>query len=76
MSKWHKGPVSIPITEAEAKSGFDRVRWAESLIVLLPSEHEGRNSWLLNFGVGEEAVEIRAAWETKHGKIFSHDPKA
>ena len=70
MNKWHKGPVSIPITEAEAESGFDRVRWAESLIVQLPPEHEGRNSWLLNFGTGEEASGKRAVWERRHGRPF------
>lgn len=26
------------------------VRWAEDLIRQLPADHEGRNSWLLNFG--------------------------
>ena len=28
------------------------VRWAEDLIRQLPADHEGRNSWLLNFGTG------------------------
>jgi hypothetical protein len=65
--------VSIPLTEAEAKSGFDRVRWAESLIVQLPQSHEGRNSWLLNFGTGEEARALRAEWEQRQGRPFPGD---
>ena len=69
--KWHRGPTSIPLTDAEITSGFDRVRWAESLIVQLPPEHEGRNSWLLNFGAGEDAEVLRVAWEQKHGRPWS-----
>jgi hypothetical protein len=61
------------LTEAEAKSGFDRVRLAEGLILQLPQENEARNSWLLNFGDGEEADVLRAAWEATHGKKFTHD---
>ena len=41
---------SIPLTEAEIESGLSRVKWAELLIKQLPKEHEGRNSWLLNYG--------------------------
>lgn len=73
MSRWHRGPVSIPLTEAEAKSGFDRVRQAESLIVQLPTTHEGRHSWLLNFGMGEEAVAKRDEWEQRNGRPFPID---
>ena len=37
-------------TKAEIESGLSRVKWAELLIKQLPKEHEGRNSWLLNYG--------------------------
>jgi len=37
-------------TKAEIESGLSRVKWAELLIKQLPEEHEGRNSWLLNYG--------------------------
>lgn len=30
----------------------DAIRWAEGLIRQLPATHEGRNSWLLNYGTG------------------------
>ena len=40
----------ICLTKAEIQSGLSRVQWAESLIKQLPEEHEGRNSWLLNYG--------------------------
>lgn len=51
---------TIVLTPAEIQSQFNRVQWAEQLIVQLPPAHEGRTSWLLNFGVGPEAHEIRA----------------
>ncbi len=40
----------IYLTKAEIQSGLNRVRWAELLIKQLPENHEGRNSWLLNYG--------------------------
>lgn len=40
----------IELTPAEVQSGLDRVKWAEALIKQLPEGHEGRNSWLMNFG--------------------------
>lgn len=43
---------TIELTPAEIQSGLDRVRWAELLIEQLPVDHEGRNSWLLNYGTG------------------------
>lgn len=51
--------TEIKLTAAELQSGHDRVRWAEGLIRQLPSDHDGRNSWLLNYGKSEEAVRMR-----------------
>lgn len=45
-----KRPTSIELTPAEIQSGYDRVKWADGLIRQLPETHEGRNSWLLNYG--------------------------
>lgn len=42
-------------TKAETQSGLDRVKWAEGLILQLPDNHDGRNSWLLNYGRGVAA---------------------
>lgn len=42
-------------TKAEIQSNHDRVKWAEGLILQLPHTHDGRNSWLLNYGVSNEA---------------------
>lgn len=42
----------IALTPAETQSGMDRVRWAENLIRQLPEDHDGRNSWLLNYARG------------------------
>jgi hypothetical protein len=39
------------------------VHWAQGLIEQLPATHVGRNSWLLNHGVGDEADAKRAAWK-------------
>lgn len=41
---------SIELTAAERQSGLDRVRAAEGLIKQLPSDHDGRNTWLANYG--------------------------
>ena len=46
--------TSICLTKAELESGLTRVQWAEALIKQLPEEHEGRNSWLLNYGKAQE----------------------
>lgn len=43
---------SYSATKAETQSGLDRVKWAEGLILQLPPNHDGRNSWLLNYGRG------------------------
>ncbi len=40
----------IMLDKAEIQSGHDRVKWAEGLIRQLPVNHDGRNSWLLNYG--------------------------
>lgn len=41
---------SITLTPAEVQSGLDRVRFAENLIRQLPEDHDGRNTWLMNYG--------------------------
>jgi hypothetical protein len=53
----------ILMSPAEIQSHSDRVKWAEGLILQLPADHEGRNSWLLNYGKGQEADLLRV----KHG---------
>lgn len=45
--------IAIELTPAEIQSGFSRVLWAQGLIVQLPEDHEGRNSWLMNYGDGK-----------------------
>lgn len=40
----------IELNKAEKSSGVTRVQWAERLIHQLPADHDGRNSWLLNYG--------------------------
>jgi hypothetical protein len=64
----------MPIREHYKQSageayGHERVRWAEGLILQLPATHDGRNSWLLNYGEGAEAQALRAerglGWDTE-----------
>lgn len=65
-------PRLIFKTKAEVQSNMDRQKWAELLILQLPETHDGRNSWLLNYGTSQEAVAIRARhpskprWDEKH----------
>lgn len=49
----------IFLTKNEIQSGLNRQRHAEGLIRQLPKNHDGRNTWLLNYGVSDEAVELR-----------------
>lgn len=57
----------IKLSESEIQSNLSRVRCAEGLILQLPKDHEGRNSWLLNYGVKEEAKDLRK----KHNLKFT-----
>lgn len=50
----------IKLSKAEKQSGLTRVAWAEGLISQLPKTHDGRTSWLLNYGIREEAEMLRA----------------
>lgn len=50
----------IRLTAAEIQSGHDRQRWAEDLISQLPQNHDGRNSWLMNYGDSLHAEKLRA----------------
>jgi hypothetical protein len=52
--------TSLPLDDPEIKSGFDRLRWAENLIRHLPVQHDGRNSWLINYGTGPDVDDIYA----------------
>lgn len=62
----------VRFSNAEVNSGTTRIRHAEGLISQLPDTHEGRNTWLLNYGIGDEAVELRrrrgveGLWDEKH----------
>lgn len=50
---------NIVLTKDEVQCGYNRVKWAEGLILQLPKEHESRNSWLLNYGRSKEAMDLR-----------------
>jgi hypothetical protein len=62
---------NIKLTNSEIR-GRSRVAWAEELIRQLPSDHEGRNSWLMNYGTGEEAQRLRS----ERGIPFDDDLQA
>lgn len=57
-------PPSIPLDPHEIQSGSTRVDWAEGLIKQLPEEHDGRNSWLLNYG--SDAAARQAEWAKRN----------
>lgn len=59
IKKTKKKHQRIVLSNGEIQSRFSRVAYAERLISQLPSDHDGRNTWLLNYGVGEEAIELR-----------------
>ncbi|MGL5003046.1 MAG: hypothetical protein ACRDAM_08905 [Casimicrobium sp.] len=52
--------MNFDFNEAEIQSGLDRVRHAEMLIQQIPKPHDGRGTWLLNYGVSKEAQALRA----------------
>ena len=73
----------IRLTTQEIQSGHDRQKWAEGLILQLPDNHDGRNSWLINYGTGEEAQAKRLAWNAraiKDGRepscVFNEDTRS
>jgi hypothetical protein len=61
----------ILLTKAEVQSGYDRVRCAEGLIEQLPKNHDGRNTWLLNYGIKNEAIALRKKRNLKFDEITS-----
>lgn len=63
--------TSIQLTLAEIQSGLDRVKHAEGLIRQLPTNHDGRNTWLLNYGVSDEAESIRARYAARTGRTVT-----
>ena len=64
--------LKYKLTAHEKQSKKTRVDWAEGLISQLPSNHDGRNSWLLNYGVKEEACLMRSI----KGLTFSNKTKS
>lgn len=57
----------IKLTPNEIRSESTRVSWAEGLIVQLPKTHDGRNSWLMNYGHKVEAKELRLKYKERTG---------
>lgn len=58
----------IKLNKHELQSGSDRVSHAEWLILQLPTTHDGRNTWLLNYGISYEAVKFRNKRNIKFSK--------
>lgn len=50
----------IQLTGGELQSNLTRVDLAEGLILQLPSDHDGRNTWLLNYGKRDAAKALQA----------------
>lgn len=49
----------IKLNSNEIMSNFDRVAFAETLILQLPENHDGKNTWLLNYGRSDFARNLR-----------------
>ena len=49
----------IKLSSVEVNGRFSRVTIAENLIKQLPIDHDGRNTWLLNYGKSKEAKYLR-----------------
>ncbi len=58
----------IKLSKSEIQSQHDRVKWAEGLILQLPETHEGRNSWLLNYGKSAESLMLRENYFKEYSK--------
>jgi hypothetical protein len=60
-------------TGVEVQSGVDRLKFAEQLMSKnIPPGHEGRDTWLLNYGRGPEARAMRR----EQGIGFDEDTQA
>ncbi len=70
----------MKLTKVEIQSGFDRLKFAEGLVRQLPRDHDGRNTWLLNYGRGEEAENLRLArnivWDDETQAAITFPAKA
>lgn len=62
----------IALTPAEIQSKFSRVKWAEGLIKQLPADHEGRNSWLMNYG--SDGIHIATSQSAAHAEEQQEGP--
>jgi len=58
---WLQLQVGPTPTPHEVQSGHTRQRHAEALIRQLPEDHDGRNTWLLNYGQSVEGQAFRSA---------------
>ena len=58
----------IKLNKHEKQSGINRVEHAEGLILQLPENHDGRNTWLLNYGIRKEAKLLRKKRNIKFDK--------
>lgn len=63
-----KSKKRIKLNVAEIQGQLTRVHWAEKLISQLPSNHEGAQSWLLNYGIEKDAILLRKMTGLKFDK--------
>lgn len=61
--KLHGPALLVQLSDAEVQSGTDPLGFAENLIRQLDRGHEGRNTWLLNYGCSNDAEMIRARYD-------------
>lgn len=51
------------------------LEWAAGLIRQLPLNHDGRNSWLLNFGTAEDKEQVKSRFKEKAGTASTPEPE-
>ncbi len=61
---------AIELDPTEIQSGSSRVKHAAGLIKQLPRDHDGRNTWLMNYGdpADPEVQALRKRWEERAGR--------
>jgi len=62
-------PAIIVLTEHE-KNKNDRQEFAEKAILKLPEDDPMRNTWLLNYGKGEEAQKLRESRQVEWSEEY------
>lgn len=62
-------PATILDLISRLEEAEKALAWAQGLIEQLPPNHEGRNSWIMNHGVGPTTEELRDWWARNRSTV-------